>query len=344
MADEQHEVKGGVRTMSDLARLAGVSESTVSRALADSPLVNENTKQRVRRLAKRHRYVVNEQARNFRLKRTGTIAVVIPIDSFQETPISDPFFMELLGSIADALNARGFDLLLSRVDAASSGWRKAVHDTMRADGTIIIGQSTQHRAINRLADDNLPLVVWGGRMADQHYPTVGCDNERGGAAVTRHLIDLGRRDIAFLGHRSLPEVELRYQGYVRAHQEAGIAVDPALDYDSRFTSEDARKAVARMLAEGRRIDAIVAASDVLAMAAITALQEHGLAVPDDVAVVGFDDIALAAWYNPPLTTIRQHIAQGGKLLVDLMMARLNGDKVAPVMLEPELVVRASSGA
>lgn len=333
-----------VRRMRDIARLAGVSESTVSRALADSPLVNEETKARVRRIAQEHSYVVNEQARNFRLKRTGTIAVVIPIDDFEVQTLSDPFFMELLGSIADALNARGFDLLLSRVDAASSGWRKAMHDTRRADGTILIGQSTQHRAINRLADADLPLVVWGGRLPDQRYPTVGCDNERGGLLATEHLIACGRRRIAFLGHLPLPEVELRYRGHVQALRAAGMQVDPELVYDSRFSSDDARRAVTRMLAASGRppIDALFASSDVLAMAAITALKERGLSVPEDVAVVGFDDIALAAWYNPPLTTVRQHIAEGGRLLVERMMERLEGRKVAPVMLAPELVIRGSS--
>ncbi|GAK32161.1 HTH-type transcriptional repressor PurR [alpha proteobacterium Q-1] len=330
--------------MADIARLAGVSESTVSRALADSPLVNAKTKDRIRKIARQNHYVVNEQARNFRLKRTGTIAVVIPIDAIQQQPISDPFFMELLGAIADALNARGFDLLLSRADATNPKWSAMALDNGRADGTIIIGQSTQHQTLNKMADSGAPMVVWGGRLPDQRYTTVGCDNLAGGMMATRHLIDQGRRHIAFMGHRDWPEVDLRYQGYLAALDAAGLEADPQLVLDSRFTREDAHRVIADMTRSGLAPDGIVAASDVLAMAAIKTLQEQGISVPRDLSIIGFDDIALATWYNPPITTIRQHIVQGGRFLVDLMMAKIAGEATAPVMLTPELVIRGSCGA
>lgn len=298
--------KADIKTMSDIARLAGVSESTVSRALADSPLVNAKTKDRVRRIAHSHNYVVNEQARNFRLKRTGTIAVVIPIDAKQQQPISDPFFMELLGAIADALNARGFDLLLSRVNAGDRHWPDAALDSSRADGTIIIGQSSQHETLNRMADTGAPMVVWGGRLPDQRYSTIGCDNETGALEATKHLIAQGRKRIAFMGHRGWPEVELRYKGYQRALEAAGHEIDPDLVFDSRFTSEDAHRVIAHLDLKTLAFDGLVAASDVLAMAAINALQARGIHVPKDVAITGFDDIALATCTihrSPPYASI-----------------------------------------
>lgn len=331
-------------TMADLARLAGVSEATVSRALAESPLVNPRTRERIKMLARKHNYVLNTRARNFRMKRTGTINAVIPVESELDQPISDPFFMELLGAVADALNARGHDLLLSRVDVRGPEWPRIVHDPSRADGAIVIGQSDQHEVLNRLADEGLPFVVWGGRLPDQRYCTVGCDNVAAGELATAHLLAHGRRRIAFFGMREMPEVELRWRGHVRALADAGLAPDPALECRIRFTAAEAEKATADLLAGGAAPDAIFATSDLLAMAAIKALSGRGVRVPEDIAVVGFDDIRLARWYSPPLTTISQHIGQGGRLLVDILMARLAGKKVTPTMLVPELVVRASCGS
>lgn len=344
MADQRAKYGPRARTMADIARLAGVSESTVSRALADSPLVNRATKDKVRRVAADHAYVVNERARSFRLKRTRTIAVVIPLPAKTEQPISDPFFLELLGGIADALNARGYDLLLSRVEPQSRGWSKAMMDANRADGTILIGQVGAHETINALAGGGAPFVVWGGLLDGQQYCTVGCDNRLGARLVTAHLLGMGRRRPVFIGDRALPEVALRYEGFCRAMGEAGLAPDAAAAFDARFISRAAHDIVLSLLDRGTPFDAVVAASDVLAMGAIAALEERGLNVPRDIAVTGFDDISVAQWYNPPLTTVRQHIGQGARLLVDMLMARIAGEAVSPVIMPPKLMVRASCGA
>jgi len=329
--------------MSDLARIAGVSEATVSRALADSPLVNRKTKAHVRALAKAHGYVINEQARNFRLGRTGTIAVVILLDPKAAQQLSDPFFAQLTANVADALNARGFDMLLSRIDITDPQWPDLLRDASRVDGSIVIGQWSQHERLNALARENLPFVVWGGHLDDQRYITVGCDNVAGGAIAVEHLLKHGRRRIAFIGDRTLPEIALRYRGYADRLQRAGLAPDESMAMDAQSAQTHARAAVETLFADGVAIDAIFAASDVLAMAAIAGLSERGLRVPDDVAVIGFDDIALAEWYNPPLSTIRQHIGQGARMLVDLLIGRMEEQSIAPVALCPELIARASCG-
>ena len=332
-----------VRRMSDLARIAGVSEATVSRALADSPLVNRKTKAHVRALAKAHGYVINEQARNFRLGRTRTIAVVILLDPVADQQLSDPFFAQLTAAIADALNARGFDMLLSRVDTTDAQWPDLLRDASRVDGSIVIGQWSQHDRLNALARENLPFVVWGGHLEDQRYVTVGCDNVAGAAMAVGHLLDHGRRRIAFIGDRTLPEIALRYRGYADRLKRAGLAPDESMAMDAQSVQTHARAAVEALLADGVAIDAIFAASDVLAMAAIAALGERGIRAPEDVAVIGFDDVAIAEWYNPPLTTVRQHIGQGARMLVELLIARLEGQAIAPAVLSPELVARASCG-
>jgi len=331
-------------TMADIARLAGVSEATVSRALSDSPLVNDGTRDRIKTLAREMGYVINAQARNFRLRRTGTIAVAVPLSHANDQRLSDPFFMEMVGSLADAFNEHGFDILLSRVDANDRRWTDRLREGGRCDGIVVVGQSSQHASLNALAEGPVPVVVWGARLPDQAYPTVGVDNEIGGRLVTEHLIRLGRRRIAFLGDPAAPEVGQRRAGYAAALEAAGLAPDPALEYPARFISDEAYRGVEALLSRGAPPDAIVAASDILAMTAIIALGEKGLRVPADVGVTGFDDIAMAGCYNPPLTTIRQHVGQGGRLLADMLLSRLRGEEVTPITLTPELVVRSSSGA
>ncbi|MEM9493783.1 MAG: LacI family DNA-binding transcriptional regulator, partial [Myxococcota bacterium] len=177
--------------MADIARLAKVSESTVSRALRDSPLVNQRTKDRVRAIARQHNYQVDTSARNFRLGRTQTVAVLIPLSSKSQQSISDLFFLDLLGSIADALVEAGYDLLLSK--PSGEDWNARFLESRRADGILVIGQAGHHEVIQGLARQQAPLVVWGGQLDGQLYCTVGSDNESGGFRAVKHLLDLGRR-------------------------------------------------------------------------------------------------------------------------------------------------------
>ena len=329
--------------MSDIARLAGVSESTVSRALSDSPLINNKTKARIRDIAAAHNYTINERARNFRLQRTQTIATIIALDPDTGQHISDPFFLDMLGAIADALTEYGYDLLLSQVPSSDLSWERKYLNANRADGIIFIGQSTLHDEFNRLADRGAPMVVWGAKLEDQTYCSVGGDNLTGGLKAVRHLLNIGRRRIVFLGQKALPEVSLRYEGYRRALAEAGLSAEPELEAPTYFVRDAASRAVHQLIDAGVQFDAIFATGDLIAMSAIQALHERGLSVPDAVSVVGYDDIPLAAQYNPALTTIRQNIAQGGRALVQALLDQLDDKHPDPVMLPTELVVRQSCG-
>lgn len=329
--------------MADIARLAGVSKSTVSRALSDSSLVNDATKARIREIASAHNYKIDEGARNFRLRRSHTIAVVLLLDPSVKQHVSDPFFLDLLGAIADALTDKGYELLLSRIAPRDEGQLIDLFKSGRSDGVILIGQSTMHTRINALADEYKQFAVWGGLLPDQRYCSVGSDNAEGAYKAVRHLIRLGRTKIVFLGDKKLPEVRLRYEGYRRALDEAGLSVRPELEIETLFVAESAYQAIQRLWKDKVEFDGIFAASDVIAMSAIKALNEHDLHVPKDVSVVGYDDITMAAYYNPALTTVRQNISAGGRMLVDNVLKAAAGEKVESSVLPTELVVRKSCG-
>jgi len=329
--------------MADIARLAGVSVSTVSRALSGSALISAETRQRVEELARSLNYSINVGAQNLRRKQNRTVAVVIPYDRASRQHISDPFFLAMVGSLADALTERGFDMLLSRVDADSLDTAAQLHDSGVAIGVILIGQWRHHDQLNALAARRVPIVVWGTQMLQQLYCSVGGDNHAGGLMATQHLLQGGARRIVFVGDPLLPEVERRRQGYLDALAAHGLAADPALSVVVPFDAAAARAGLSALCAAGVVFDAVFACSDVLASAVMQTLHQHGRAVPADVAVVGYDDIEWASHSNPPLTTVRQPILSAGVALVDALLRVTDGEAVAPLTLPVELVVRASTG-
>jgi DNA-binding LacI/PurR family transcriptional regulator len=328
--------------MVDIARLAGVSASTVSRALNGSELINPETTRRVQELARSLNYSINVSAKNLRMGENRTVSIVIPFDRKTRQTISDPFFLGMLGSLADALTEQGFDMLLSRVDAEHLDKLAEVYDTGRARGIIVIGQWGHHDQLNVLASRNVPLVVWGANLPRQLYCSVGSDNVTGGQEATAHLLSQGLRRIVFLGNTELPEVAQRYQGYELAHQLQNAPLDRDLQVNVSFSAQQAKEGVERMLDRGLQFDAIFAASDLIAMTAISVLQSRGLHVPNDVAVVGYDDIEAAGHFHPPLTTVRQSIDSAGSLLVKALSRVIAGEPVEPILMPTHLLVRESS--
>ncbi|MES2322441.1 MAG: LacI family DNA-binding transcriptional regulator [Pseudomonadota bacterium] len=327
--------------MADIARLAGVSKATVSRALNRSPLVNEETSTRILELARSLKYSINIGAQNLRLKQNRTVGVVVPFDSDTRQHLSDPFFLSMLGSLADALTERGFDMLLSRVDAQQIDAAAQPFDTGRVIGIILIGQWRQHDQLNQLAARHVPIVVWGAQLPQQQYLTVGGDNVSGGMLATEHLIAGGRKRIAFFGDIKLPEVAQRYRGYCNALAAHGLALDPQLQVPVSFLPDGGRLAVQEMDRRAVGYDAVFACSDLLAMTAINTLREYGKQVPRDIAVVGYDDIELSNYFHPPLTTIRQPIRAAGQALVASLLALVDGQSPQSAQLPTELVVRGT---
>lgn len=329
--------------MADIARLAGVAVSTVSRALAGSRRVNAETRERIAELARSLNYSVNLGAKNLRLRQNNTVAVVVPYDTRTGQNLSDPFFLALIGSLADASSVHGCDMLVSRVDAQRLDLIAQPYLTGRAMGVVLLGQAHHHDdQLNDLAVRRVPLAVWGAQMSRQLYCTVGSDNVEGGRAATEHLLAQGARQIAFIGESTLPEIARRREGYLLAHRMRGLVPDPRLDRPVPLLSTAVEADMELLLREGPPLDGVFAASDLSAMAAISVLQRHGRRVPEDVAVVGYDDIPLAVHCRPPLTTVRQPTQLAGKALIDALMSQVAGERPKPVELPTELVVRGTT--
>lgn len=329
--------------MADLAELAGVSVSSVSRALAGSPLVSRERKETILRLAREHGYVMNAQAQNLRLRRTRALSVVIPLGHETGQPLTDPFFVEMLGHLADEITQRGYGMFLIKVIPPMGDWLASLIASNRSDGIIVIGQSTEHKTLQAAAKHFAPLVVWGGKVARQGYCSVGTDNVAGARAAVEHLMAHGRRRIVFLGDPSAPEIALRYRGYEAALANGPAGLTPPRTVPMHLMADASFEEMRAFIDKHGGFDAVFAATDVIAISAIRAITAAGLSVPDDVSVFGYDDIALAAYSNPPLSTVRQDIKAGAHALVDLLFRRMNGEKPRSAVLPTELTVRESCG-
>ena len=335
-------------TSFDIAYLAGVSQPTVSRALRGSPRVSDETRQRILAIASQLHYKVDKNASNLRFQRSNTLALLFFEDPTSDDSAINPFFVSMLASITRACARRGYDLLIS-FQQQSRNWHEDYEDNHKADGLILLGYGDylQHRLrLDDLIEHGTHFVCWGAVEPGQPGVSIGSDNCRGGYEATRHLASLGRREIAFLGDASshYPEFFERYRGYARALEEAGVSARSTLRVDAVSTEQSGYGAAEELLARGQGFDAIVAASDLIAIGAIRALQLRGIEVPRDVSVIGFDDIPAATLANPPLTTIAQDTRLAGELLVDGLLSQIRGERAEPQMLPTRLIVRRSCGA
>ena len=325
-------------TLEDLARLAGVSISTVSRALNNQSAISTQTKQRIWALAKSHNYPIRAPIHAAVEGEDKAIEIVMPHLQGRPLPLWHPFLLELIANIGEAARARDCDFTVSHVTPVS--FDDLVRATSaRADGVIFLGQSTLHEALNKLTDTGVRFVVWGAQVAGQRYRTIGSDNLVGGRRATAHLCRLGRRRILFVGGADL-ETQQRRRGYLEALREHGIQHDPELVAAVHFELDAAEAAVARLLNRGVSFDGVFAASDLIALGVIRALRRAGLSVPGDVSVVGYDDILMSQLSVPALSTIRQDTRRAGSLLVSSI---LDGDSDLQGLLPTDLIIRESCG-
>jgi DNA-binding LacI/PurR family transcriptional regulator len=335
-------------TSRDIAEIAGVSQATVSRALRNSPLVREETRERIQKIARELNYFVNRNAAGLRTQQSNTIALLL----FDETEGKDaqinPFFLSMLGYITRSAATLGYDVLIS-IQQLTDDWHIEYQASRRADGLILLGYGDYvkyREKLDALAEAHTRFIIYGVLVDGQPGYSLGCDNEAGGIQATRHLLKLGRRRIVILGDTSQrhPEFESRRDGYRNALQKEGLEELPELVVHAENTEEDGQRAIADLLNRGVAFDAVFAVTDMMAIGAIQALNEAGLDVPGDVSVVGFDDLPRAAFVTPTLTTVRQNIRQAGEGLVNAIVTLIEGREIESLQTEPELIVRESCGA
>jgi DNA-binding LacI/PurR family transcriptional regulator len=332
-------------TSFDIAFLAGVSQPTVSRALRGSPVVSLETRKRIEEIAKQLNYRVDKNASNLRSQHSNTLALLLFEDPTPDDSQINPFFHSMLGSITRASARQGYDLLIS-FQQLSRDWSQDYEDSRKADGIILLGygDNEEYRPrLEKLQAQGTHFVRWGPVLSDEPGVSVGSDNAQGGFDVTQHLLQSGRRRIAFLGTATThyPEFFDRYRGYERALMEARLPTSSALQVDAMTTEEAGFQAACELRARGVEFDAIVAASDLIAIGALRALLAAGVEVPRQVAVVGFDDLPAASLTNPPLTTVMQDTRQAGALLVETLLRLINGETATNSVIPTRLMIRKS---
>jgi LacI family transcriptional regulator len=322
-------------TIRDVAERADVSVASVSRVLNGAGPVTEATRQRVLAAVEALEYVPHSGARSLSTSRTNTVGVILP-DLYGE------FFSELIRGMDVAARALGYHLIVSSshddADEASSAIRSM---RGRVDGLIVL---SPHLGAANLASGlagRMPVLLMNGGGVDTGRPSIIIDNHGGAVAAVEHLVALGRRRIAHIaGPAGNLEAEARMAGYLEAMAAAGL---PTMVVDGAFTKASGQEAGEKLAARADRPDAVFAANDNMAVGALLAFQDAGLRVPEDVAMVGFDDIPLAGLVRPALTTLKINIAETGRNALERLV-RLIGSAAdtACEVVRPELVVRASS--
>lgn len=334
----------GKLTIRQIAKLAGVSRSTVSRVLNDHSGVSPETRERVLQVIAETGFHPDPIARSLSSRRASIIGLVIPLAL--ESLFEDPFFPRLMQGISQGCNHHDYMLTLFLLHSLEEEARLYPRISRRQflDGLIVTATRNGDLLIPKLLANRIPFVLHG-RHEDPRVSFVEVDNVSGAHAAVTHLVRLGRRRIALItGPSGSLAAKDRKQGYLNALQERRIPADEALIVHGDFTESSSYQAMQRLLPHAP--DAVFVASDSMALGAMRALREAGKRVPDEVAVVGFDDMPQAATSDPPLTSIRQPIRRAGVLAVEMLIDILENGTEPPrrIVLPTELVIRASCGS
>ncbi|MEV6024230.1 LacI family DNA-binding transcriptional regulator [Streptomyces sp. NPDC052036] len=341
---------GGRPTLEEVAARAGVGRGTVSRVINGSPRVSDATRAAVEAAVAELGYVPNTAARALAANRTDAIALVVPEPETRF--FAEPYFSDMLKGVGAELSDTEMQLLL--IFAGNDRERRRLAQYLaahRVDGVLLVSVHADDPLPDLLAQLEIPAVISGPRSERETLPSVDSDNYGGGRSAVEHLLARGRAHIATItGPLDVFGAQRRIDGYRDALRDAGRVVDEALIAHGDFTEEGGRRAMAELLARRPALDAVFAESDVMAAGARQVLREVGRRVPDDVALVGFDDSVIARHMDPPLTSVRQPIEEMGRAMLDLLLeeiadrrpAAARGLERRQLVLPTELVERASS--
>lgn len=325
-------------TIKEVSRRANVSASTVSRVLNGSVPVAEETRKRVLEAIEELDYRPNAFARSLATNRSGGIGVSV-------NDLSSAFYGAMVSGIEMEAEAAGMHLLVSSGHADAAKERKALEFLLarRPDVLVIHVEAIPDLELVELMQGDVPIVLMGRYLAEMEDRCVYLDNEAGGELATQHLIDQGHERIAHIaGPLSYPDSRARLLGLRRALDRAGIAFDERLQVEGDFVEDGGYRAVRRLLDRDAPFSAIFSANDQMAIGALQALREAGIRVPEDVSVIGYDDVLLARYLTPTLTTIRQPLEEMGRAATRIALDLLEGAEEEVVhKFEPSLVVRES---
>ncbi|MCR6482562.1 LacI family transcriptional regulator [Amycolatopsis sp. OK19-0408] len=327
-------------TIRDVAARAGVSVATVSKVINERYGVSAATLAKVRAVIEELGYEASLVAQSLRNHRTNVIGILVAD--------LEPFSTELLKGAADAIRGSGFELVVYSAGGRTgdpAGWEKRY--LSRLSGTLVDGAVLVTPAVSLEAVPGTPVVAVDPHTGPSHLPTIDSDNLRGAQLATEHLLELGHRRIAFLaGRPDLESASLRKAGYLRALEAAGVPADEHLIRVGAYDPEVSAASAHDLLTGPDRPTAVFAANDISAIATVGAARELGLSVPEDLSVVGFDNVPESALCSPPLTTVDQPIREMGHRAISMLIALINGDAVerTHITLDTGLVVRHSTRA
>ncbi len=326
-------------TIKEVAREAGVSIATVSRVLNNSGPVNEDTKEKILEVARRLRYIPHGAARSLITAKTHTLGVLLP-DLYGE------FFSEVIRGIDYSAREAGYHVLLSSSHAERTEIEAALRAMRgRVDGMIIMHPHIDADVLHRNLSPTIPVVLISSHGGATPFHSINIDNYNGAVAAVRHLIEHGHRRIAIIkGSSANYDAAERLRGYRDALREAGI--EESIEVEGDFTERAGYRAGKRILEMSPRPTAVFASNDAMAIGALGAFREAGIELPDELAVVGFDDIPIAAYVNPPLTSVHVSINDLGAHATSYLIETLEGSREmgsAPAVLPARLVVRRSCG-
>ncbi len=333
-------------SIKDIARKAGVSHCTVSRALHHSPLINPKTAERIREIARLSGYVPNAVARSLVSRSTRTVGVVV-------TTIADPFIGEVVEGIESIANERGYSVILANSNAEPEQEIKVVDSftERRVDGILVAASRVGAFHGKRLAGANVPIVLINNqRLNHQHLGnyanSVGIDNVAASRDIVGHLLELGHRRIAYIGDRSGYQSDAeRFSGYRAMLKRARLTLDPRLVVRGDGKPEEGERAATQLLQLDHRPTAIFCYNDMTALGALRAAGNCGLQVPRDLSIAGFDDLFVASYTSPPLTTIRQPKQEMGRRAMLILLQLLKGEATeSRLMLPGELIIRGSTAS
>lgn len=331
-------------TLEDIARFSGFSRATVSRVINGDRYVKDETRQRILEVIHEHNFQPNLGARSLAGGHTGVLGLVIP--AAVSTFFTDPYFPQLIQGISTSCNAQDYSMMLwlAEPQYERRTMREILHNGL-LDGVIVASMVMNDPIFKSLYESKMPFILIGRHPELEDVNYLDIDNVKSVADAIRHLAGLGRKRIATItGRLNMIGGYDRYQGYIKGLEELGLPLLPELVAEGDFTEDSGYAAMLHLLPA--KPDAVFAASDMMAIGALRALNEAHLRVPEDVAVVGYDDIHLASRTEPALTTIRQSVQELGaravKTLIDII--HKPGAPAQHVLVDTELVIRASCGA